>query len=120
MARQGLEKETDGLEKEHRKLSRGQVLELSEEFRGMLEETGIHFVYGMEWLRKNQLSPERNKQLVARQPFLPYSLILSRQELERLRNLPDQVYTSAPVPVLIREELEGQGETISGPVQSFD
>lgn len=120
MARQGLEKEADALEKEHRRLSKGQVLELSEEFRGMLEEAGIHFVYGCEWLRKNQLSPERNKQLVASQPFLPYSLILSAQELERLRNLPDQVYTSAPVPILLREELEGPGEILSGTIHSFD
>ena len=119
LARQGLEKELDALEKEYRRLAQGQVLELSEEFRGMLEEAGIHYVYGCEWLRKNQFSPERNRQLVARQPFLPYSLILSGQELERLRGLPDQVYTSAPVPILIRQELEGQGSAAEGTVQSF-
>ena len=95
MARQSLEKEADALEKEYRRLAQGQVLELSEEFRGLLEEAGIHFVYGMEWLRKNMLPAERNRQLVSSHPFLPYSLILSRQELERLRGLPDQVYTSA-------------------------
>lgn len=120
LARQSLEKEAAELEKEHRKLSKGQVLELSEEFRGMLEEAGIHFVYGMEWLQKNQLSPERNRQLAAAQPFLPYSLILSGQELERLRNLPDQVYTSAPVPILLREELERQSQGLQGTVRSFD
>lgn len=120
LARQSLEKEAAELEKEHRRLSRGQVLELSEEFRGLLEEAGIHFVYGMEWLQKNQFSPERNRRLAARQPFLPYSLILSGQELERLQNLPDRVYTSAPVPILLREELEEQGETSCRTVHSFD
>ncbi len=119
MARQSLEKEADALEKEYRRLAQGQVLELSEEFRGLLEEAGIHFVYGMEWLRKNMLPAERNRQLVSSHPFLPYSLILSRQELERLRGLPDQVYTSAPVPILIREELEGQGSAEAETVQSF-
>lgn len=104
--RQNLEKEADALEKDYRKLAEGQVLELSEEFEGMLEEAGIHFVYGMEWLKKNQYPVEKNKKLIEEQPFLPYSLILSRMELKRLVGLTEQVYTSFPVPILIREELE--------------
>lgn len=119
LVRQGLEREADGLEKEYRKMSQGQVLELSEEFRGMLEEAGLHFVYGMEWLRKNGLSPEKNKEIVAARPFLPYSLVLSGQELEKLSNLPEQVYTSFPIPILVREELEGACETEGGAVRSF-
>ncbi len=119
LVRKGLEKEADALEKEYRSMSQGKVLELSEEFCGMLEEAGIHFVYGMEWLRKNQFPPVRNKKLVSEHPFLPYSLILSRQELERLAGLPEQVYTSFPVPIIIREELEKKEEAQAGAVQSF-
>lgn len=119
LVRKGLEKEADALEKEYRSMSQGKVLELSEEFCGMLEEAGIHFVYGMEWLRKNQFPPVRNKKLVSEHPFLPYSLILSRQELERLAGLPQQVYTSFPVPIIIREELEKKEEVQTGAIQSF-
>ena len=43
LVRKGLEKEADALEKEYRSMSQGKVLELSEEFCGMLEEAGIHF-----------------------------------------------------------------------------
>ena len=118
LVRQGMEKEADGLEKEYRKTVRGQVLELSEEFRRMLEEAGIHFVYGMEWLKKNQLSAQQNRELVARQPFLPYSLILSGQELERLSGFTEKVYTASPVPIIRREELE-KGEPREGAVNSF-
>lgn len=117
--RQGLEKEADVLEKEYRNMAQGQVLELSEEFRGMLEEAGIHFVYGMEWLKKNQYPLKKNKKLVEEHPFLPYSLILSRNELERLAALPRQVYTSFPVPILIREELEQKEEGRTGAVRSL-
>jgi len=119
LVRQGLEKEADVLEKEYKKMAQGQVLELSEEFRNMLEDAGIHFVYGMEWLRKNQYTAEQNQRLVAGQPFLPYSLILSRQELERLSELSEQVYTSAPVPILLREELEQGGEDRKGAVAVY-
>ena len=120
MVRQNLEKEADGLEKEYKRMAQGQVLELSEEFKGMLEEAGIHYVYGMEWLRKNQFSVTRNQQLAAKQPFLPYSLILSEQELERLSGLSEQVYTSSPVPILLREELERSMESQTGAVRSYD
>lgn len=119
LVRQGLEKEADALEKEYRKMAQGQVLELSEEFRGLLEEAGIHFVYGMEWLRKNQFSAQRNQRIVAEQPFLPYSLIMSGEELERLAGLGEQVFTSSPVPILRREELEQPGGSGEGTIQSF-
>ena len=119
LVRQGLEKEAAALEKEYRNMAQGQVLELSEEFSGMLEEAGIHYVYGMEWLRKNQFPAVRNKKLVADHPFLPYSLILSRQELGRLAGLSEQVYTSFPVPIIIREDLEKKEEGQKGAVRSF-
>ncbi len=119
LVRQGLEKEADVLEKDYRKMDQGQVLELSEEFSGLLEEAGIHFVYGMEWLRKNQLSPERNQRIVKEQPFLPYSLILSGEELERLAGLGEQVYISSPVPILRREELEQTGAGGGGTIHTF-
>lgn len=117
--RRGLEKESDALEKEYRKLAEGEVLELSEEFKRMLEESGIHFVYGMEWLKRNQYTVKKNKKLVEEHPFLPYSLILSRHDLEHLAELPEQVYTSVPVPILIREELEQKEEKQKGAVRSF-
>ncbi len=119
LVRQGLEKEAAALEKEYRNMAQGQVLELSEEFRAMLEEAGIRYVYGMEWLRKNQFPAVRNKKLVADHPFLPYSLILSRQELERLAGLSEQVYTSFPVPMIIREDLEKKEAVQKGAVRSF-
>lgn len=118
--RRKLEKESDELEREYRKLAEGEVLELSEEFRTMLEEAGIHYVYGMEWLGKNQYTAKRNKKLVEEHPFLPYSLILSKQELERLAGLSEQVYTSFPVPILIREELEQPQKQQKGAVRSFN
>ncbi len=117
--RQGLEKEADALEKEYRKLAQGQVVELSEEFAQLLADADIHFVYGMEWLKKNHYSAKKNKELVAKHPFLPYALILSGQELKRLAGLKEQVYTSFPVPMIIREELEQGTEQGGGAVRSF-
>lgn len=97
LIRQNLEQEAAALEKEYGKMAQGSLLELSKEFTALLEEAGIHYVYGMEWLKKNCYPVS--------DPFLPYSIILSRQELARLSSLTEQIYTSFPIPILIREEL---------------
>ena len=91
----------------------------------MLQELGIPVVYGMEWLKKNGFSEGENQKLAAAHPFLPYALLLSRQELERLSLHGDKVYTSFPVPILLREELSAdsvdtdQGNVIRMPQVHF-
>ncbi len=118
--RRGLEKEWDEADKSYKRLAQGRVLELSDEFLNLLSEAGISFVYGMEWLGKNRYTAEQNRKLVAKHPFLPYALILSRRELNRLSALDERIYTSFPVPIVVREELEGEGqEQQEGAVRSF-
>ena len=41
-----------------------------------------------------------------RQPFLPYALVLSKQDLNTLAAHDREVYTSFPVPIILREQLE--------------
>ncbi len=120
LVRQNLEKEVNGLEKEYKKMAQGQILELTDEFKAMLEEAGIHYVYGMEWLKKNKFSEEQNRKLVARKPFLPYALIISEQEFKRLSGAEERVYTSSPVPILLREELEHNQRDRGGAVHSYE
>ncbi len=104
--RRDLEKRENELQKGYLRLTQGKVLELSEGFEAMLRELGIPIVYGMEWLKKNGHTEEEDKRMVAEYPFLPYSLLLSRQELEKLSRYGDGVYTSAPVPIFLREGLD--------------
>lgn len=116
--RKNLEKEEYELEQEYTRLTQGKVLELPEEFETILQELGIHAVYGMEWLKRNSLSPEEKEDLVRRHPFLPYGLLLSRQELNKLADYGKEIYTSFPIPLLVREELEkAQQDRENGIVQ---
>lgn len=105
--RRGLEKEEDQRQKEYLRLTQGKVLELPKELENMLQNLGIPIVYGMEWLKKNNCSPEEKERLTAAHPFLPYALLLSRTELEKLSRHQGEIYTSFPVPILLREELSG-------------
>jgi len=123
--RRDQEQEENQLKKEFDRLSQGKVLELPEEFSSMLENLGINYIYGMEWLKKNGRKPEENRKLVENLPFLPYGLILSRQELQKLEDYgknkdASEVYTSFPIPMILREELEQKREGQEHAVIAFE
>lgn len=104
--RRNLEKEEDELLKEYRRLTQGKTLELPEALEEELKGMGLPIVYGMEWLKKNGFSEKQNRKLVHSHPFLPYALILSEKELNRLAENAGEIYTSFPIPIVIREQLE--------------
>lgn len=122
-AKRRLEKEEDILEKEHDRLTQGRVLELPEPFEGLLEELGISYVYGMEWLKKNQYTQKENEKLVRSFPFLPYAILLSARDMERLRRLTEtdaRPFTSFPIPLMVREQLDGAADGKSSAVLDFE
>lgn len=104
--RRELEKEENTLQQEWKKLTSGEILELPQDFEELLEELELHPVYGMSWLEKNGYSLEENTRLVRKQPFLPYSLILSKAEMKKLEAHGKEIYTSFPIPLIPREALE--------------
>lgn len=117
--RRHLEQEEDVLQKEYVKLTQGKVLELTPEFEEMLKTLGLNYVYGMEWLQRNKRAATDNRELVKAHPFLPYALILSDSDLKKLAAHAGDVYTSSPVPIVRREQLE-KAETVGvSPIISF-
>ena len=112
--RRNLEKEEDALQKEYVRLTQGKTLELPKELEEEFTALGIHVVYGMEWLQKNGYTKKQNEKLVRDNPFLPYALILSRKELEKLKEQTGSIYTSFPVPIVVREEIGKQKKTDGG------
>ena len=101
-----LEKKEDIIRKEHKLLASGRVMELPENLREEFEKFDIPVIYGMEWLKKNGFGEEKNKRIVSKNPFLPYSLILTQQELKKLSEKKGETYTSFPIPIIEREHLE--------------
>ena len=114
--RENLEREKDGLQKEYRQLTTGKTLELPKELEGELQALGLPIVYGLEWLRKNGNTEEENRRLVRRHPFLPYGLMLSKKDLDKLAGNAGEIYTSFPVPILVREQLDKGEEKEAGGV----
>lgn len=104
--RNNLEQEKNELGREWKKLTSGEVLELPQEFKELLDELELHPVYGMNWLEKNGYSVEENTRLVRKQPFLPYALILPWKEIKKLEQHGKEICTSFPIPLIPREALE--------------
>ena len=104
--RRTLEKKEDALQKEYKLLVSGRVMELSDNLKEEFEKLDVPVVYGMEWLKKNGFTEKKNKEIVSQNPFLPYALILTRQELKKLAERNGETYTSFPVPIIERENLE--------------
>lgn len=105
--RKDLERRVDGLQKEYKSLSSGQTVELSDEMKEYFTSLGIQPVYGLEWLSKNGFDEKRNLELVKKNPFIPYALILTQKQLQRLMNSSQNgIFTSFPIPILEREKLE--------------
>lgn len=101
-----LEKQEDEMQKEWKRLTSGEILELPQDFKELLTELELHPVYGMNWIEKNGYSVEENIELVRKQPFIPYSLILPRLEMKKLAAYKNEIYTSFPIPIIPREDLE--------------
>lgn len=104
--RRTLEKKEDALQKEYKLLVSGRVMKLPDNLKEEFEKLDVPVVYGMEWLKKNGFTEKKNKEIVSQNPFLPYALILTRQELKKLAERNGETYTSFPVPIIERENLE--------------
>lgn len=101
-----LNKELDGLEKEKKMYETGRNVRLSREIEDRLEILNISKVFGLEWLKKQNLSLKQKEDLINKNPFLPYSLIMSRDNLDKLKSEEANVFTSFPLPIIEQEKLE--------------
>ena len=101
------------LKKELTMYESGRTFELPKDLVSSFKNNGIELEFGFEWL-KNYNAPLGIKQeLVRNNPFIPYSILLTQREFERIRKLELKVFTSVTLPILERESLEDNFEVVS-------
>lgn len=110
----------ENLKIQYQNMESGKILKLPEELARLLGALDIHFIYGMEYLKKNGCSKEENEQLVSSYPLLPYSILMSRKEVEKLEKSKFDFYMSFPVPVTVRENLSNPANEGSANVVKAD
>ncbi len=101
-----LKKFLENITNELIKLKAGKVLELPKEIEEKLNQKDISITYGMEWLKKNGYPLEKNEKFVADNPFIPYSLIMDSKEIEILEKECLDIFTSSPISIINRKDLE--------------
>ncbi len=94
------------LKKQYFQLKEGKTIELSDNIRIFCKQNDINFIYGMEWLNKNGRTIKDNEKLVKNNPFIPYSIIMEKNTFENFRSIDEKLYTSFPIPIIIKDELE--------------
>ncbi len=99
------QKRKEELEGEKERLTSGKLLELPKEVSEFFDAQNIGYLYGMDYLRQQNGLHQKQEELLEANPVLPYSIILSEQELIRLQKLTIPFYTSYPIPIIKREQL---------------
>lgn len=105
-----IQREKEDLEEEYKKLETGKVLELPKDFGALLDKNDISYVFGMDWLKKNSNTQEENQKLLSQNPMIPYSIIMSERELNKLAESQVDFFTSFPIPIIKREDLASNNE----------
>lgn len=108
-----------GLEKQHEQLKEGKTIELPDNVRNYCMQNDIRYVYGMEWLNKNSRKLDDKARLVENNTFIPYSVIMEKTAFERMRNIDEKLYTSFPIPIIIKEDLEKTTGTVNGNITTY-
>ena len=88
------------------KLEGGKVLELPKDIENEFRNRDIKIVYGMDWLKNNNYSEEKNNEIVKSNPFIPYSIVMDKADIEAIEKNPINIYTSSPICIVKRENLE--------------
>lgn len=105
-------------ENELESLTEGRTVELPAGFEEALQEKGIQFVFGLNWLQNNQYSEEENRELLKHNPFLPYAILLTDDQIETLKDADLKIFTSHPIPIVSRDSLENR-EDQAGPLLRY-
>lgn len=109
------------LSKQIHQMKIGISTEIPKEVAQEFQSLDIHVVHGMEWLKKNGYSEEKNLKLVEQHPFLPYAIILTEQDLEKLKLAETKIHTPFPIPIVTRESLSGhRSVSISNVIEMED
>lgn len=106
----GLRNQQEAEQQQYRRLEKGELLQLPAALEDALHGAGIDYIFGMEWLKRNGFSAADNQALLAVNPFIPYSLIMSKLDLQRLQQEPLGITTDFPVPIVSREMLSDTTE----------
>lgn len=101
------------IRKQYKVYESGKAFELSEDLKQILEDNNTLVEFGYEWLKNLQENKNSKLKFVRNNPFLPYSLIVSKKDMETIREMEFKGVISPIIPIIEREKLESAIEVKS-------
>lgn len=98
--------EKNRIENEKTKLERGIFTEVPSKLKEKFDELDIEFIYGMDWINRNNRSNEENKELIKNNPILPYSLIISEENIIKIQKTNIDEFVLNPIPIIKRSSID--------------
>ncbi|MEN8904796.1 MAG: hypothetical protein ABF289_02440 [Clostridiales bacterium] len=86
----------------------GKTIEVSNDLKKIFEDNNIFIEFGYEWLRNYSNNRSVKIKLLKNNPFIPYSIIISKEDLKELQTKDIDTFTSIAVPVIVKETLEDE------------
>lgn len=81
------------------------LIQLPKDVVESFENKGISFEYALNFLQNYKGNKEEKENLVKSNPFFPYGIVLSAKDINVLKNESIDVYTSIPIPIINKSEL---------------
>ncbi|RDY28414.1 hypothetical protein CHL78_005820 [Romboutsia weinsteinii] len=76
----------DKMQVEIEQLEKGVVVELPKEVKNLLKGLDINYQLGLYYVSKLNISAEQKEDLIKKNPFLPFSIVISSEDIEILKN----------------------------------
>lgn len=98
------------LEQERNALLTGQSFRVSDSVKKALKRMQINALYGTQFLKENTFyTDEQKMEFVKKHPMLPYSIVVQKEDLERIKRRID-VFVDEPVSFFAREDITSDGD----------
>lgn len=107
-AARGKQRDAEARRDELTNLGKGESRTIDTGFVTALRNAGIETIEGANYLAKH-VDEARRDELVREYPMLPYALLIPESNVARLESLDFQGTVSRPVPVMVREWVDGAG-----------
>lgn len=107
-----LKKELNSIKLKKEMYESGQNIDIPKEFINRLEDLGLDVLYGFKWLKSQNIKLEEKLDIVRKNPFLPYSIIMDRSKIEILKSHDIDYFLSFPIPIVEYDSLKESKEVI--------
>lgn len=103
-------------------LETGQNVTLPKKLKKLMDDHGITYSFGGQWLKESIHSAKVRAKVIAAHPFLPYAILVSQKDLDMLSTLlatSSVIYSDDPIPFLTFETIESRKKADAGTFYSL-